>query len=716
MKNYRNTKNTKKWWQMIVLLLLALLVLGIRAWGFKDRVLGFQEAERYLAICTQAGMEKDLWVYRLRELGWIAGSMLFGVTVGWWLAGILGAAGLVCVLGICPNKWWILLLAVVGVVAMAFVRKMPVWDRIPKRIAPALTASICLGFVVVSFAQTMKTVKENEENWAKMQETLTRIDSVDEGLMLYNQPKYEDFFSYYFRDTKLSWHEEVKLSDIEQEYAYMIYEEGMWFADREVKEYGITYTDLGSLWFADLEDSLHLIQVQWGKYSAQVRSKEATKSISEKGADSVLIPMFPMDNFKAEYFELFLGCKMVHLDTLMTTGRQLVGALEYVLANTQSLQTVYIGMNQNEMGQEQNWNELLTVMGKYPQIHFQILFASPRIEMLTQGDGLEKWVKNLSNAVNTLGQIENAQMAYVGDLDWLILNSSNMTKEGRYTDRLAKNIAANALMSKIFPIDVENLQEHIDRQETLVKQVQSGKYSYEKGEGKTILFLGDSIFGYTQGSASIPGVVENIFGAKTYNLGYGGLSATTDLEKGRGALQLWQGATTGDVVSNHLDQNVDLCQQILTLQEDKVLEEADQGQNLVFVLNFGLNDYFSGKPIGSLESEGTDTYLGAMRTVIELIGQTYPQASMLVLTPNFVVEFEYGTKKMGPDEAKLEDFREAIVSLAQDLNVPYVQVNDWLDLKKENQDIYLVDGTHPNFYGNFCYALMIADKLEEILN
>ena len=71
---------------------------------------------------------------------------------------------------------------------------------------------------------------------------------------------------------------------------------------------------------------------------------------------------------------------------------------------------------------------------------------------------------------------------------------------------------------------------------------------------------------------------------------------------------------------------------------------------------------------------------------------------------------------MGPDEAKLEDFREAIVSLAQDLNVPYVQVNDWLDLKKENQDIYLVDGTHPNFYGNFCYALMIADKLEEILN
>lgn len=716
MKKQRSMYNNRKWWQMIVLLLLAFTMLAVRAWGFKDRVLGLEEGERYLALCALAGEEKNLWVYRLRELTWIACSMLAGASLTWWVLGIWGAGATICLLGICPNQWWIFALVIAFTLAFAWMRTLTFWEKVCPKLLPITAMGLSVIFAALTLIGALRDVKINQQNWAKMTETLDLLERVEGDLLLYNQPRYKDFLEYYLRNEKnLVWHEEVNLSTIEKEYAYMICEEGLWFADRDIKEYGITYADLGSLWFAGLEDSMHLVQVQWGKYSAQVRSEDAVKRIKSGAMDGVLLAMYPMNNFKAEYFDVFLGSKMENVESLMTTGRQLVGAVEYILSNTESLQTVYIGMEQGKMGAEDNWTQLVEAMQKYPQIHFQVLLASPTLDTLLKQEGQREWESSLTNAVTKLDSVSNAELAYVGNVDWLFLNQGNFAKDGGYTDRLAKNLAANALMSKLYPIDKESLEDNIKLQMELVESYKEGKYDFEKGQGKTILFMGDSIFGYTQGSASIPGVVESLFGAKTYNLGFGGLTASTDEERGTGAYELLQETLTGDIKTSAFIDNQDLYEQMKAVQEEGLLECAGQGENLIFVLNFGLNDYYNEKALGTLEDKDTNSYLGAMKKVISTLKETYPKGTILVLMQNLVVEYNYGTEKRGTEEKTLEDFRKGILSLAEQMGICCLDVNEELELTKENLDVFLVDGTHPNFYGNFCYGYAIAQKLEEIL-
>ena len=704
----------KKWWQIAALFLLTLLVLGIRAWGFENRILGYAEGQDYLALCAQSGAEKNLWIYRMRELVWPACGMVLGATLSWYFAGAWCGSLLICILGICPNEWWILLPVVAATALIACVQKGSVWKKVPACVPWIFLGGIEAAALALLLFSTIESVNKNEEDWRKMDETLSVISNVSEGMILFNQPKYEDFLSYYIQDGDLFWHEEVKLDDIEKEYAYLIYEEGLWFADRDVKKYGITYTDMGELWFPGVEKPLRLLQVQWGKYSAIVRSEQAVKDIVSKHLDSVIIPMYPMQNFEEEYFEVFINSKIVNLDTVMFTGKQLIGAMEYILNSTDSLKTVYVGLDQNELGEEDR-QSLLSIVQSYPELDFRMLLATPEVEELTLPGHYENWEKNIAGVVNALDGMTNVEMEYVGNTEWLFINKGTYNPVDGYEDRVAKDIAAKAFMLQQYPIHKENLKEHLDRQEKLVAAWNAGAYGFEEGVGKTIVFIGDSVFGYTQGTVSIPGVVENLFGAKTYNLGYGGMSATSNPEQMRGVWQLWQGALTGDVEGNHLTQNADVCEQIKEVVTEGVLTQAQQGENLIFVLNFGLNDYFKGEPLGTLEDSTTDTYLGAMQAVMGSIKEKYPAAVLLVLTPNHVVEFEYGTRKTGEDGNVLQDYRDGITALAEKMGVLCMDVNKEIGLNKENHDKYLADGTHPNFYGNFCYGVAIAELLESVL-
>ena len=707
--------NNRNWLQILFLLLLAVAILFVRALGFKDRVLGLEEGERYFALCAQAGREISLWGYRLRELCFVAGSMVIGATVTWWLLGMGGAALTICLLGVCPNDWWILVLTLAWTVAFAWAKMIPVWDRLNPMVFRVLLLCASATFLVLRVFDTIGEVRWNEEQNVKMEATLAKLESVNAQTFLFNQPKYKDLLAYYMDGRELVWHEEADLDEIHPEYIYMIYEEGEWFADRVDKKYGFTYTDMGSLWFADLEESLHLLQVQWGKYSAQVRTQAGIEQILRGSLDGVLVPMFPMDNFSAMDFEVYVGSKLLNLGEIMYTGEQLVGALENILANTKSVQTVYVGLNQERMGDEQNWNELLAVIGKYPQTKFLLLLSGPQPSQLATEDGMNKWKKSITNVVQKLDAQDNAKMAYMGNQEWLFANENTFSLENGYADEAAREVAAKALMLREYELNLANLKDHIQQQETLVDKYRSGQYTVGEQSDKTILFLGDSIFGYTLGSVSIPGVVEYLTQAKTYNLGYGGVTATTDEERKLGAWEILQGVLTGDTKAHNLQDNQYLCQTIERLHQDFAWIDAEDGEKLVFVLNYGLNDYYNDKPLGSEEDTGTDTYLGAMRKVIEALKENYPQATVLVLTPNMVTEFDYGTVKKGPDKKKLEDFREAIASLADQLNIHCIQINEVLGLTKKNVDEYLVDGTHPNYYGNFQYGLAISKYLDQVL-
>lgn len=88
-----------------------------------------------------------------------------------------------------------------------------------------------------------------------------------------------------------------------------------------------------------------------------------------------------------------------------------------------------------------------------------------------------------------------------------------------------------------------------------------------------------------------------------------------------------------------------LKQDPTVLREDTVyrtsleayLNDDHRGRRLCFVINYGLNDYFSGYAVDDPEDPyDTVTYCGALRTGIRSLQEAYPDALILLAAPNYI--------------------------------------------------------------------------------
>ena len=206
-------------------------------------------------------------------------------------------------------------------------------------------------------------------------------------------------------------------------------------------------------------------------------------------------------------------------------------------------------------------------------------------------------------------------------------------------------------------------------------------------------------------------MVGSLTGAQVYNCAKGGTPAATDPAAPDGQLsfpemteRFIKGDTTG------LEEDNDFFRGL-----QKYLSDDHSGKRYCFVINFGLNDYFSGLPAeNEADPENRGTYAGALRAGIGMLQAHYPDAVIILMGPTYTLEFSEGTQPRGEQGRVLLDYVETAEKAAEETGVCFINGYKEFGINKENQEQYLADGSHPNETGRFYIGNQIIRYMEKI--
>lgn len=140
-------------------------------------------------------------------------------------------------------------------------------------------------------------------------------------------------------------------------------------------------------------------------------------------------------------------------------------------------------------------------------------------------------------------------------------------------------------------------------------------------------------------------------------------------------------------------------------------ESVGQGENTVFFIAFGINDYINAIPVSSDDRYACDTYMGAMRTGIEKLRDMFPMGRIVLQTPNFMKYNGFGTIPTGEAENVFEDYVDAVGILAEEYGLTVLDFYRELGIDRDNYAQCLADEIHLNEASRFDMAMHILESL-----
>jgi len=320
---------------------------------------------------------------------------------------------------------------------------------------------------------------------------------------------------------------------------------------------------------------------------------------------------------------------------------------------------------------------------------------------------------------NTVDDVLTAYQRLIGDLDtysnivtyffggeyWLIGNSSNYTDSMTTNKLISQKILLYAFCDGAYSINSTAAQSTLESLRTIIQAQRLTPTQYPDFSGLDIIFFGDSIIGNYTGSSSVPGVVSGLSGAHTYNCGIGGVAAAKSTEAELDFPAMATAFITGDLSA--IPTETPFRDAFHAYREN-----ADSDNELCFIINYGLNDYFNGLPLSNPAELGDiTTYAGALREGISLLQESYPDAHIILMGPTFSTAFSYGTEITSEKGSVLTDYVDTAQLVAEETNILFM--NNYLNMgiNKDNAALYLPDGTHLNESGRFLLAQHIIEKL-----
>lgn len=230
-----------------------------------------------------------------------------------------------------------------------------------------------------------------------------------------------------------------------------------------------------------------------------------------------------------------------------------------------------------------------------------------------------------------------------------------------------------------------------------------------------IVFLGDSILdGYRNetGIAYLTGVNCN---ADVYNLAMGGTTA---------ALTTYENANYDKWDSRGLQGVVHaICGNISpSILEGHRAGEAfarcDFSQTDYFVIEFGMNDFLAGIPLNDEEDFYDEyTYVGALRIAISKLREYYPDATIVLCSPNYAQFWGKEGMFLGDGNVvnngggALVEYYRVCGNVSADMNTLFLNAYEGIGLDTYTASEYLEDGIHLSEKGRAKYA----EKLSEII-
>lgn len=420
--------------------------------------------------------------------------------------------------------------------------------------------------------------------------------------------------------------------------------------------------------------------------------------------DSVFLSMYPIDTYSEEDYTYWREMDTVIASYNFSDIFTLKAYLKLIQLSENPVHTVYLGVLPTEI----NGEELASLLLGYPHIDFHVIPAYPSMKYWTSLSEAEyeQEIQAYRDFIPPMVIHANVATLFFSSSEWLIANPDNYVDSFLTTEDISQTIMLHSDRQHTYKLTAEMGQAPMDEMKALIDRERNTPTDYPNLVGETIVLFGDSVIGNYTNNTSIPNVVGALTGADAYNLGYGGTPATREQDP--------EAYSLPEILEAFLNKDPTLLP--ADSQAHAGLTQylaAGTDAPSCFVINYGLNDYFSGKPISSDDPYDTYTFCGALRYSIDALRTEYPHARIILATPNFTIYYNGGTDYMSEHNHMLSDYVDAVISVAEEMNVDLIDNFNDLDITLENFPELLADGCHPNEAGRFLMGERIVMKLRK---
>ncbi|MCR5723140.1 MAG: SGNH/GDSL hydrolase family protein [Lachnospiraceae bacterium] len=448
------------------------------------------------------------------------------------------------------------------------------------------------------------------------------------------------------------------------------------------------------------------------------------------------LSMWDISGLSTNQYEEFFGKNIQYAEYMYTTPMELKDYLKCIFSSENGIGHLYINIDPYIL--EKNYYDALIYepepVSFENYIHseiFPILDANPdtRFEFFLPARPVSYWasipISEYSEIIDKwytflmyLHWCPNAVVRYMGGEEWLVSNDLNYVSSERLKDDVMQKVYVYLYAYEQYEITPPELKQRKSTLDKYIRKYINGEYDICDLSDYKIVFMGDSLFDYIKmDSAAVPGVVKRMTGAECYNVSLGGTLASAIDRYG------FTGIANAIAMKGTIDLESRSRNEALRFSQD-----YKDGDALLFVVLYGLNDYFSSVPISpddivtkDPESEGgstteymdESTFLNSYEFGLESIRLAYPEAEILVVTPYGLEMTEELKKKDAETGKKLADYINAIEDICYKKGISCYDLYKDGPINKTNRSEYLVDGIHTNEKGAFLLGESIAGKIAE---
>ena len=243
----------------------------------------------------------------------------------------------------------------------------------------------------------------------------------------------------------------------------------------------------------------------------------------------------------------------------------------------------------------------------------------------------------------------------------------------------------------------------------------------EDGE-LTITFFGDSILDHYRDETGVAGKLSAMLDATVEYRAIGGTCAAAERDA-KFENERWD-CTCGLGMVKALvgDISIDVLRDCAATQIMR--EHMDEiKQSDIFIIEYGINDFLSGKPMASedLIHDPLYSYVGAMKEMVRILQSNFPNARIIICQPSYVYFYKDNGEFIG-DSYTLNngpgseyDYGGKAEYVANEYGAVFYSM-DKQGIDSYNSDEMLIDGIHLSERGRALYAENLKNLIwEEIL-
>lgn len=437
--------------------------------------------------------------------------------------------------------------------------------------------------------------------------------------------------------------------------------------------------------------------------------REDQERIATEDYTAVFFSTFPIDNYTEDDFIYYRDIYPLKAAYCIPDMETLNDYFIRVSESWNEVSTVYLGVRPDIVTAE----DLMTLMDTWPDKRYEVILAYPSLDYWRGLDEekypvmLEAYTDFINNLIPRYEDSEwlqaNLSVYFYGSTEWLVGNAYNYENAFNVNAGISHTLSMFSDHDHGYRLTLENYQDFLEDFETLVADCREEESEHPSLSKWDVVFFGDSIIAFSE-TSSIPGAVGGITGAHTYNCGQGGSHAAVQGEGFPGI---------PDVVDIFLAKNADSFDadsQIYAGMTD-YFEHSKKRRQKCFVLNFGMNDYYNGYPVRTEDPYDCASYIGALRTAVDKLQAAYPDAVIILMTPNFTSYFGNGLEPQSEVGGLLPDYAGAVSSLCDEKGLLCYNSYSELDINSTNHTEYLLDGCHPNEATRYVMAQGVAELL-----